>query len=143
MKHPFGGYGETLLSAGERLAALPHIEIKVVPGEDVEGRVRGPSAESAQRLVDTFRKMLANPRGPGNFVGEMTAGLELDPEIRDDPDFWFRVVLLPGDRLMVRARVRQEWIGASTVARLLQTGKHQVTSDDGSPPQPSRLEGHG
>lgn len=33
VKHPLGGYGETLLSTNERATAIPHIEIKVVPGE--------------------------------------------------------------------------------------------------------------
>ena len=126
VKHPLGGYGETILSAGERLAALPHVEIKVVPGEPLEGRVRGPSAEGAQRLIDTFRKLLANPRGPGNFVCEMTASSKLDPEIRDDPDFWPRVVLLPGDRLVVRGRDPEEMMRFARAFTALLTSGYNV-----------------
>jgi hypothetical protein len=33
--------------------------------------------------------------GPGELVCEVTANLELDPEIASDPEFWPRMVLLP------------------------------------------------
>ena len=33
--HPYGGYGESLMSAGEKMSSLPYIEIKVIPDEPV------------------------------------------------------------------------------------------------------------
>lgn len=108
VKHPLGGYGEALLSAGQRMTALAHIELKLEPGEPLEGRVRGPSAEAAQRLIDTFRLALATKPGPDGFVCELTTSTELDPRIAADRDFWPRIVLLPNDRLLLRGRNPEE-----------------------------------
>ena len=108
VKHPLGGYGETLLSAGARMAALAHIELRLEPGEPFEGRVRGPSAEAAQRLIDTFRCALATKPTPDGFVCELATSLELDPATAADHDFWPRIVLLPNGRLLIRGRNPEE-----------------------------------
>src|ERR1035441_1592835 len=52
VKHPFGGYGESIMRTGERMEALPHIEINVAPEEPPDVRLRGPSAEGVQRILD-------------------------------------------------------------------------------------------
>jgi hypothetical protein len=108
VRHPLGGYGESLLSAGEKMRSLAHFEIKVVPGEEIEARVRGASAAEVQMLLDLFRKPFQKKMGPNELVCEFTANLELDSEIAADPEFWPRIVLLPGNRLMLRARDSEE-----------------------------------
>lgn len=110
VKHPLGGYGETWVAAGERMGALPHIEIKVVPDEPVEGRIRGASGLDAQRLLDTFRLVLQKKPGPDGLVCEHKVSLDIAPDISADPDFWPRIVLLPGDRTLLRARNPEELI---------------------------------
>lgn len=107
VKHPEGGYGETLFSAGERASLLPHFEIKVVPGEPLAGRVRG-TTEGARRLLDVFRRGLKNTPGPDRFLFEINVNCDLDRSISDDKDFWPRIVLLPGDRLLLRGRNPEE-----------------------------------
>jgi hypothetical protein len=103
VQHPEGGYGETLLSAGEQVSLLPYFEIKVVPGEALEGRVRG-TTDGARRLLRVFREGLKKAPGPDRFPFEITVNLELAPSISEDPGFWPRIVLLPGDRLLLRGR---------------------------------------
>ncbi len=95
----------------------------------MEGRVRGPSAEGAQRLVDIFRKFLANPEGPDNFVGELTTDLSIDEETKKDPDFWPRIVLLPGDRLVLRARDPDEATRFACALTALMTSGYNVDAD--------------
>lgn len=107
VKHPQGGYGETLLSAGERVSLLPYFEIKVVAGEPLEGRVRG-TTEDARRLLDVFRGRLRNTPRLDRFLFEVTVNCELDQAISDDKSFWPRIVLLPGDRLLLRGRNPEE-----------------------------------
>ncbi len=128
VKHPLGGYGESLLSAGEKMRSLAHFEIKVVPGEPIEGRVRGPSAADAQQLLDIFRGALQKRVGPNQLVCEFTANLELDPEIARDPDFWPRIVLLPGNRLMLRARGPEELVRFARAFTALAVTDHQIDS---------------
>lgn len=101
VKHPHGGYGETLLSAGEQVSLLPYFEIKVMPGEPLEGRVRG-STEDVRRLLDVFRKGLRSTPSPNQFLFEVKVSCDLDPTTADDVNFWPRIVLLPGDRLSFR-----------------------------------------
>jgi hypothetical protein len=36
VKHPLGGYGESLLSADEKMSSLAYFEVKIVPGEPIE-----------------------------------------------------------------------------------------------------------
>jgi hypothetical protein len=109
VKHPLGGYGETLFSAGERISALAHFEIRVVLGEPVEGRVRGPSATEAQLLLDLYREQFRKKVAAGaQPVCELKTELVVDPEIAADPDFWPRIVLLPGKTLLIRARDVEE-----------------------------------
>jgi len=107
VKHPDGGYGESLLSAGERVSLLPYFEIKVVPGEPLEGRVRG-TTEGARRLLAVFRSALKRTPGPDRFLFQITANLDLDDSVSSDVEFWPRIVLLPGDRLLLRARSPEE-----------------------------------
>jgi hypothetical protein len=107
VKHPEGGYGETLFSTGERASLLPYFEIKVVPGEPPEGRVRG-TTEGARRLLDVFRRGLKNTPGPDRFLFEINVSCDIDPSISDDKSFWPRMVLLPGDRLLLRGRNPEE-----------------------------------
>jgi hypothetical protein len=107
VKHPEGGYGETLFSACDRASLLPYFEFKVVPGEPLEGRVRG-TTEGARRLLDVFRSGLKNTPVPGRFLFEINVSCALDPSISDDKDFWPRIVLLPGDRLLLRGRNPEE-----------------------------------
>jgi HNH endonuclease len=128
VKHPFGGYGETLLSAGEKIRALPHIEIKVVPGEPIDGRVRGATAAETQLLFDLYRKTLRldKQHAPGELVCEITANLEVGPEIAADPDFWPRLVLLPGDRLMLRGRDQEEVIRCAKVLEFVARSNYQI-----------------
>jgi hypothetical protein len=108
VKHPYGGYAESLLSAGEKMSSLPYIEIKVVPDEAVEARVRGVSPQEVQHLLDRFRAAFKKKLGPGELVSEYTVNLELSPEISADPEFWPRIVMLPGNKHMLRARDPEE-----------------------------------
>jgi hypothetical protein len=122
VKHPDGGYGETLFSAGERASLLPYFEIKVVPGQRPEGRVRG-TTEAARRLLDVFRRRLMNTPGPDRFLFEIKVSCDLDQTISDDESFWPRIVLLPGDRLLLRGRDPEE------VIRFLQVFMELANSD--------------
>jgi hypothetical protein len=96
VKHPAGGYGETLFSAGEQASLLPYFEIKVVPGEPLEGRVRG-TTDGARRLLEVFRGGLKNTPGPDRFLFDIKVTCDLDQAISDDESFWPRILLLPGD----------------------------------------------
>ena len=125
VKHPEGGYGETLFSAGERASLLPYFEIKVVPGEPLEGRVRG-TTEDARRLLDTFRRGLKNTPGPDRFLFEIKVSCELDQSISDDKNFWPRIVLLPGDRLLLRGRNPGEIIRFMHVLMQMATSNYTV-----------------
>jgi hypothetical protein len=135
VKHPAGGYGETLLSAGERASLLPYFEIKVMPGEPLEGRVRGTTDE-ARRLLETFRRGLHNTPGPNRFLFQITVNLDLHEDISSDPQFWPRIVLLPGDRLLVRARNPEEVQRFFHIFMQLATSDYQVpekwSSDQGN-----------
>jgi hypothetical protein len=122
VKHPEGGYGETLFSAGERASLLPYFEIKVVPGEALEGRVRG-TTEGARRLLDIFRRGLKNTPRPDRFLFEIKVSCELDRAISDDKSFWPRIVLLPGDRLLLRGRNPDE------IKRFMHVFMQLATSD--------------
>lgn len=104
VEHPLGGYGESVLRAGQKLQALSHVEIKVVPGEPVEARVRGPSWEESERIFSGFKSVLANVPGPDGLVCEINVSLEVPPSVAEDPDFWPRMILLPDGKLMIRAR---------------------------------------
>jgi HNH endonuclease len=106
--HPYGGYGESLMSAGEKMSSLPYIEIKVVPEQPIEGRIRGAGPSDVQELLDTFRGLLNSKSGPGELVCELSVDMELGPEIAADPEFWPRMIMLPGNRLMIRARDPEE-----------------------------------
>jgi hypothetical protein len=122
VKHPEGGYGETLFSARERVSLLPYFEIKVVPGEPLEGRVRG-TTEDARRLLDVFRRGLKSTPGPDRFLFEINVSCDLDQSISDDKGFWPRIVLLPGDRLLLRGRNSEE------VTRFMHVFMQFATSD--------------
>jgi hypothetical protein len=125
VKHPEGGYGETLLSAGELASLLPYFEIKVVPGEPLEGRVRGTTDE-ARRLLATFRRGLHNTPGPDRFLFQITVSLDLHDDISSDPEFWPRIVLLPGDHLLLRGRNSEEIGRFSRVFMQLATSDYEV-----------------
>ena len=126
VKHPLGGYGESLLSSGQKMSSLAYLEVKVVPEEPIEARVRGATADDAQRLLDLYRKALQKKVGPGELVCEFTANLEIDGEIAADPDFWPRIVLLPGDRLMVRARNPEELMRFASALTTIAQSSYQV-----------------
>jgi hypothetical protein len=124
-----GGYGESLLFSGEQMRSLAHFEIKVVPGEQVEGRVRGSSPIEAQRLLELFRNALKTKADPGEPECEIRADLDLDLEIAADPDFWPRIVLLPGDRLLLRARNPEELVGFANVFTQLALSNYQLNTN--------------
>lgn len=128
VKNPLGGYGESLLSAGEQMRSLAHFEIKVVLGEQIEGRVRGSSPIEAQRLLDLFRNALKKKGNHGEPLCEITADLNLDPEIAADPDFWPRIVLLPGDRLLLRGRNPNELERFANAFTQLALSNYQLNS---------------
>lgn len=115
VKHPLGGYGESLLCVGEKMRSLAHLEVRVVPGQSVEARIRGTTAAEAQLLLDLYRSAFQKKVGPGQLVCEFTANLDVDAETASDPDFWPRIVLLPGNRLMFRARDPEELIRFANV----------------------------
>lgn len=128
VKHPLGGYGESLLCAGEKMRSLAHLEIRVAEGESLEGRIRGPSPAEAQLLLDLLRKALQLQKklAPGELVCEITANLDIDPEIASDPDFWPRIVLLPGNRLMLRARDPEELVRFAKALELVARSDYRV-----------------
>lgn len=128
VKSPLGGYCESLLSSGEKMRSLAYFETKVVPGEEVQIRVRGASSADAQLLLELYRKaMRFNEKlAPGELVCEVRANLELDPEIASDPEFWPRMVLLPGNRIMFRARDPEELVRCAKVLESLARSAYQV-----------------
>jgi hypothetical protein len=126
VKHPLGGYSESLLSAGEKMRSLAYFEVKVVPGEPIEARVRGATAAEAQLLLELYRKAFQKTVGPNQLVCEFTANLELDPETAADPEFWPRVVLLPGNGLMIRARDPEELIRFANAFTNIALSNYQV-----------------
>jgi hypothetical protein len=126
VKHPYGGYQETLMSAGEKMSSLPYIEIKVVPDEPVEARVRGAAPADVQKLLDTFRGFLKAKHEPGALVCEMTVNTDLDATMAGDPAFWPRIILLPGDRLMIRARDPEEAMRFNNVFMHIALSDYQV-----------------
>jgi hypothetical protein len=126
VKHPLGGYGESLLSAGEKMRSLAHFEAKVVPGEPIEARVRGATAAEAQLLLEIYRKAFQKKVGPGELVCEVTTNLEVDPEIAADPEFWPRIVLLPGNRLLFRAREPEELVRFANAFTAIALSDYQV-----------------
>ncbi len=114
------------MSAGEKMSSLPYIEIKVVPDEPVEARVRGAAPGDVQKLLDTFRGFLKVKRGPGELVCELTVNTDLDPTIAEDPEFWPRIIMLPGDRLMIRARNPEEAMRFNNVFMHIALSEYQV-----------------
>ncbi len=125
VKHPEGGYGETLLSAGERASLLSYFEIRIAEGEPLEGRVRG-TTEGARRLLDIFRSALKSTPSADRPLMEIKTSCELAPEIADDRGFWPRIVLLPGDRLLLRGRKPEELIHFIHVFTQLATSNYAV-----------------
>jgi hypothetical protein len=128
VKNPLGGYGESQLSAGETMRSLAYIEAKVVPGEPIDARIRGATAADAQLLLVLLRKALQLDRKliPGELVCELTASLEIDPEVAADPEFWPRVILLPGNRLMFRARNPEELVRCARVLEFIARSNYQI-----------------
>lgn len=122
VKHPEGGYGETLFSAGEQASLLPYFEIKVVPGEPLEGRVRG-TTDGARRLLEVFRSGLKNTPRPDRFLFDINVSCDIDQSVSDDESFWPRILLLPGDRLLLRGRNPEE------ITRFMHVFMQLATSD--------------
>jgi hypothetical protein len=129
VKHPYGGYAESLMSAGEKMSSLPYIEIKVVPDEAAEARIRGTAPADVQKLLDTFRGFLKVKRGPGELVCELTVNTDLDPKVSADPEFWPRIIMLPGNRLMIRARDPEEAMRFNNVFMHIALSEFQVDAD--------------
>ena len=127
-KHPYGGYGEVLFSCGDRLSSLASFEINVATGEDIQGRFHGPSAEDAQRLLDTFRCGLTRQPAADRSLFSLKVDCNLDPNIARDPDFRPRMVLLPGDRLLLRARNPEEAMRYISAFMRLVTSGYKVDS---------------
>ncbi len=125
-KHPYGGYGEALFSCGDRLSSLPYFEINVATGADTQGRFHGPSAKGAQRLLDTFRRGLTRQPAADGSLFFLKVRCDLDPNIARDPGFWPRIVLLPGDRLLLRARHPEEAMRYINVFMGLVTSDYKV-----------------
>ena len=82
-KHPYGGYGEVLFSCGDRLSSLASFEINVATGEDIQGRFHGPSAEDAQRLLDTIRRGLTRQPAADRSLFSLKVDCNLDPTLPD------------------------------------------------------------
>jgi hypothetical protein len=110
------------------MRSLAYFEVKVVPGEPMEARVRGASAAEAQRLLDMYRNAFQKRVGPNELVCEFTTNLELDPETAADPEFWPRIVLLPGNRLMLRARDSEELVRFAQAFTAIALSDYQVDS---------------
>ncbi len=108
------------------MSSLPYFEIKVVPGEEPQARVRGATAAEAQLLLDTFRLALQNKPGPNGLICEFTVNMHLDPVIAADPDFWPRVVMLPGPRLIMKTRDPEELMRFVNVFMQVATSNYQV-----------------
>jgi hypothetical protein len=108
VKHPLGGYGESVFRTGNKMEPLSHCEIKVVPGERLEGRVRGESRAKTDLLFARYKQSLSNRPGPDGLVCEVNVSLDVPAEISMDPDFWPRMVLLPNGNLLLRARDPEE-----------------------------------
>lgn len=108
VKNPLGGYGESILRAGNRVESLCHCEIKVVPGQPPEGRTRGQDRAHTELLFAKFKAALSKTPQPNGLICEINVSCDVPPEISADPDFWPRMVLLPNGNLLLRARDRQE-----------------------------------
>jgi hypothetical protein len=108
VKNPLGGYGESVLRAGDKLESLCHCEIKVVPGEPIEGRTRGQSRAHTDLLFARFKTALSKTPAPNGLICEINVSCHVPPEISADPDFWPRMVMLPNGNLLLRARDPQE-----------------------------------
>ncbi len=115
------------MSAGEKMSSLPYIEIKVVPDEPVEARIRGTAPADVQKLLDTFRGFLKVKREPNELVCELTVNTDLDPKISADPEFWPRIIMLPGNRLMIRARDPEEAMRFNNVFMHIALSEYQWT----------------
>ena len=126
VKHPLGGYGESILRSGERMESLAHIEINVEPGTVPQARIRGPSPEAAQRLLSMLRLALASRPREDGLLCEFKVRCEVDPATAADPDFWPRIVLFPGDRLLIRARSPEECVRFARALTQLAVGSYQV-----------------
>jgi hypothetical protein len=108
VKNPLGGYGESILRAGDKVESLCHCEIKVVPGGPIEGRTRGQSRAHTDLLFARFKNALSKTPGPDGLICEINVSCNVPPEISADPDFWPRMVMLPNGNLLLRARDPQE-----------------------------------
>lgn len=126
VKLPLGGYGESLLSAGDRVSSLPYIEVKFAGEQPIEARVRATSADDAKLLLETYRVAFRNKPRPNGLVCEFTANVELDPETAADPEFCPRIVLLPGKRLMVRARNPEEILRFAKALNMIAFSKYEI-----------------
>ena len=128
VRHPLGGYAESLLSAGETMRSLAYFETKVASGEPIQVRVRGANPADAQLLLDLCRRALRLDEkiGRGELMCELTANLEVDPEIASDPEFWPRMVLLPGNRIMFRARDPEELLRCAKALEFVARSAYQV-----------------
>jgi hypothetical protein len=126
VKHPLGGYGESLLSSGGRVSSLPYFEVKFVGGQPIEARVRAATATDAQLLLETYRKAFQNRPDPDGLVCKFTANVDLDSETAADPEFWPRIVLLPGKRLMIRARDPEETVRFARAFTNIALSKYEV-----------------
>jgi hypothetical protein len=126
VKHPLGGYGESLLSAGDRVSSLPYIEVKFAGEQPIEARVRAATANDARLLIETYRRAFQNKPSPNGLVCEFTANVDLDSEIAADPEFCPRIVLLPGKRLMIRARDPEEIVRFAEAITNLALSKYEI-----------------
>lgn len=108
VKNPLGGYGESVLRAGDKVESLCHCEIKVAPGEPIEGRTRGQSRAHTDLLFAKFKSALSKTPGPNGLICEINVACDVPQEIRADPDFWPRMVMLPNGNLLLRARDPEE-----------------------------------
>jgi hypothetical protein len=127
-KHPHGGYGETLFSCGDRLSSLPYFEVNFATDRDIRGRFHGASATDAQRLLDTFRRGLTRQPAADGSLFSLKVDCNLAPEIAEDPEFCPRIVLLPGDRLLLRARSPEEAMRYVNVFMGLVSSDYKVDS---------------
>ena len=134
VKNPLGGYCESLLSRRKRCTRWRTSRRRLCP-ERHSSSHSGLRPGEAQLLLDLYRKALRldEKLGPGELVCELTANLELDPEVASDPEFWPRMVLLPGNRIMFRARDPQELVRCAKVLEIIARSAYQI--------DPSKWEG--
>ena len=76
-----GGYGESLLSAGDRVSIFAIFEVKFAGEQPIEARVRAATANDARLLLETYRRAFQKQTESNGLVCEFTAKLDLDSEI--------------------------------------------------------------